>query len=54
MSGDPPGAWGSGLFPQHVDKLTSSAVLPEVARERGYRSADTKAMLATNRTPAEA
>ena len=40
------GRYGSALFPQHAEKLASSAVSPEVARERGTRSADTKAQLA--------
>src|SRR5690606_23127031 len=42
---DPAHAWGSGLFDQHRAKLESSAVAPDIARERGYRSADTKAQL---------
>jgi Protein of unknown function (DUF3631)/Domain of unknown function (DUF3854) len=33
--------YGSGLFDQHQDKLASSAIDPEVARERGYVTADT-------------
>jgi hypothetical protein len=34
--------YGSRLFDQHQDKLKSSAVAVEVARERGYVTADTK------------
>jgi hypothetical protein len=34
--------YGMGVFPQHATKLKSSAINPEVARERGYVSADTK------------
>ena len=37
--------YGIGIFDQHQDKLKASGVTPEVARERGYRSADTKAQL---------
>lgn len=42
MSAD---AWGIGLFDQHRAKLDSSAIAVDVGRERGYRSADTKAQL---------
>ena len=34
--------YGMGLFDQHKAKLASSAIDPEVARERGYVTADTK------------
>lgn len=37
--------YGSSLFPQHQQKLASSAVSAEVAAQRGYVSADTKAQL---------
>lgn len=37
--------YGSGLFPQHAELLRASAVPPEVARARQYRSVDTKARL---------
>jgi hypothetical protein len=38
--------YGEGaVFEQHAAKLAASAVSPEVARERGYVSADTKAQL---------
>jgi hypothetical protein len=37
--------FGSALFEQHVQYLQDRGVSPEVARERGYRSADTKASL---------
>ncbi len=38
--------YGEGVvFEQHVAKLKASGVSPEVARERGYRSADSKAQL---------
>jgi hypothetical protein len=37
--------WGSALFTQHQEYLESRGVSPDVARERGYRSADTKAQL---------
>jgi hypothetical protein len=36
---------GSGLFSQHVEKLTASGISEEVIAERGYVSADTKAQL---------
>ena len=35
-------AYGMGVFDQHAAKLASSAIDPEVARERGYVTADTK------------
>jgi hypothetical protein len=38
--------FGSAIFEQHAAKLAASAIAPEVARERGYVSADTKAQLA--------
>ena len=34
--------YGAGIFPQHARLLTDSAIDPEVARERGYVTADTK------------
>jgi hypothetical protein len=37
--------YGSGLFDHHADLLRESCISHEVARERGYRSADTKAHL---------
>ena len=37
--------YGEGLFPQHTAKLNSSGVSPDVARARGYVTADTKAAL---------
>jgi hypothetical protein len=37
--------FGMGLFPQHQELLAASAVSPEVARSRGYRSVDTKSRL---------
>jgi hypothetical protein len=37
--------FGLGLFPQHVAYLQARGVDAAVARERGYRSADTKAQL---------
>lgn len=37
--------YGSGLFPQHAELLAASAVPPEMTRDRGYRSVDTKAHL---------
>ena len=37
--------YSSGLFPQHVAKLASSGISPEVARQRDYRTADSKAAL---------
>jgi hypothetical protein len=36
---------GSALLPQHQEYLSARGVTPEVARERGYRSADTKSQL---------
>jgi hypothetical protein len=39
------GAYGGALLPQHAAKLAASTVSPEVAAERGYVSADTKAQL---------
>lgn len=38
--------YGPAVFDQHASKLRASAVDPEVARERGYLSAGTKADLA--------
>lgn len=37
--------YGMGIFDQHAAKLGASGITPEVARERGYVSADTKAQL---------
>lgn len=37
--------YGARLLPHHAELLAASAIDPEVARERGYRSADTKAAL---------
>ena len=37
--------YGEGLFPQHAAKLAASGISLDVARARGYRSADTKAAL---------
>jgi putative DNA primase/helicase len=37
--------YGIALLPQHAGLLTASAITPEVARARGYRSVDTKAHL---------
>lgn len=37
--------YGFALFEQHAAKLAGSAVYPDVARQRGYVSADTKAQL---------
>ena len=37
--------YGLHLFPQHAALLEASAIDPEVARERGYVSVDTKARL---------
>jgi hypothetical protein len=37
--------YGSALFEQHARYLRERAILPEVARERGVRSAETKAQL---------
>ena len=34
-----------GIFPQHAKRLADSAISPEVARERGYVSADTRKQL---------
>jgi hypothetical protein len=49
MTTEPPedgrGEWGSALFPAHREYLSLRGVTPEVARERGYRTADTKAQL---------
>ncbi|HEY3005110.1 MAG TPA: DUF3854 domain-containing protein [Kribbellaceae bacterium] len=38
-------AYGIGLFDQHQKLLSESAITPEVARERGYVSVDTKTRL---------
>jgi hypothetical protein len=35
------GVFGMALFEQHAEYLRASGVSPDVARERGYRSADT-------------
>ena len=40
----PPG-YGLHIFPQHAALLEASAISPEVSRQRGYTSADTKAQL---------
>jgi hypothetical protein len=45
MADEGAGGFGSALLPQHQRYLGERAVSPEVARERGYRSADTKAQL---------
>jgi hypothetical protein len=37
--------YGSGLISQHAAKLRSSAVAPDVATERGYRTVDSRADL---------
>ncbi len=37
--------YGLHIFPQHADLLAASAIAPEVARERGYVSVDTKKRL---------
>ena len=37
--------YGSVLLSQHADLLRASGVTPDVAAERGYHSADTKAQL---------
>jgi hypothetical protein len=43
---DPEGKpYGSRLLPQHATKICSSGITAEVAEERGYVSADTKAQL---------
>lgn len=51
--------YGGALFEQHAAKLAASGVSVEIARERSYRTVDTKAMLksmgfgdAQQRTPA--
>jgi replicative DNA helicase len=46
MSAALSGSYGGGLFDQHQQLLAASAVSPEVARERGYVSVDTKKRLA--------
>ena len=53
------GEYGSNLLPQHARQLAESAIAPEVAEARGYRSVETKAELgrlgfsaAQRRTPA--
>jgi hypothetical protein len=38
--------YSSALFPQHAELLAASAIAPEVAMARGYRSVDTKTQLA--------
>ncbi len=43
MTGASP--YGLGIFPQHAALLEASAVSPDVARERGYVSVDTKTRL---------
>ena len=40
------GVWGEGVLAEHVRLLEGSAIDPDVARERGYRSVRTKAELA--------
>lgn len=42
VGGDGMSAYGIAIFDQHAEMLAASAVAPEVARERGYRSVDTK------------
>jgi hypothetical protein len=37
--------YGAALFTQHANYLSARGVNPEIARERGYRSADTKTQL---------
>ncbi len=37
--------YGLHILPQHAELLAASAIHPDVARERGYVSADTKAQL---------
>jgi hypothetical protein len=37
--------YGAGIFPQHAALLAASAISPEVARQRGYRSIDVKKCL---------
>ena len=37
--------WGEKLLPQHVNLLRDSAITPEVARARGYWSAEKKSEL---------
>jgi Domain of unknown function (DUF3854) len=37
--------YGAAIFPQHADRLEKSAISPEVARERGYVSVDTRTRL---------
>ena len=37
--------YGAAIFPQHAALLEASAISPEVARERGYVSVDTKKRL---------
>jgi hypothetical protein len=34
--------YGAGIFPQHARRLAESAIDPDVARERGYVSVDTR------------
>lgn len=44
---DPAGAaYGGRLYDQHARKLASSAISAEIAAERGYRTADTRSVLA--------
>src|SRR5438874_6479828 len=38
--------YGAGLLDQHAEMLRASAISPEIAHQRGYTSADTKAQLA--------
>lgn len=38
--------YGPALFPRHAELLRASAISPEVARERGYVSVDSKSQLA--------
>lgn len=43
---DDPGIdYGAGIFPQHAQELAASKIHPDIARERGTTSVDTKAML---------
>jgi uncharacterized protein DUF3854 len=37
--------YGAAIFPQHAELLAASAITPEVARERGYVSVDTRRRL---------
>jgi hypothetical protein len=44
MNSDPDG-WDLYLLPQHCELIEGSAISPEVAAERGYRSAQKKVEL---------